>query len=176
MIMTALADLTVQAREQLQILPLVLGAATSGMGYLLLEYLRRQAAEDYLREEATGQLAVASLLAVIAASAWVVLDPSLQASSHEIIVAGRKLAVPIMGALLLIAGWRSGKFDTPEGAAKWVASRSDGTRQVALVAALVGTGGIIFQVNVLDLYLLAFPATGLLIIAVWPQAIEQEEI
>ncbi|MGB9953547.1 hypothetical protein ACOZ4F_14255 [Haloarcula marismortui] len=170
--MTILSDLTVQVQDQIQVLPLLLGAATSGFGYLLATYLRRKAAEDYLQEEATGQLAVASLVAVVAGFIWVLLDGSLDMGLGEIVAAGRKLAVPIMGALLLLSAWKTGKFDTLDEGAEWVASRRNGSRQVALVAACLGTFALIFQLNVLDLYLLAFPVTGLVIITVWPQAVE----
>ncbi|EMA24644.1 hypothetical protein [Haloarcula argentinensis] len=173
---TVLSDLTVQVQDNLQVLPLLLGAATSGFGYLLATYLRRQAAKDYLREEATGQLAVASFLAVVAGSAWVIIDPSLDVGTERIITSSRKLAVPIMGVLLLLAGWKSGQFDTPEGAAKWVVRRKNGSRQVALMAALLGTVGLVLQWNVLNIYLLAFPLAGMLIVFAWPQAVEKNSL
>jgi hypothetical protein len=174
-VLTALLDqLSRPVGGQVQLLPLVLGFSTTSLAYLVAVYLRQNAADDYMTEGPTRQLSIASLLALVAGSVWVVLDPTLPFNPSQIIANSRQLAVPIMGFLLLLAGWKTGHFSSPEEATEWFYGRQEqGTRQIAVVAALSGGLALIFGWDWLDLHLIAFPITGVLLIFAWLDSAEK---
>ncbi len=169
MLVPLLNQLSRPVQDQIQLLPLVLGFSTTSMAYLVATYLKRNAAGEYLSEGPTRQLSIASLLALVAGSAWVILDPDYSLGPSQIVANSRKLAVPIMGFLLILAAWKTGHFSSTEEAAGWFYGRDKGARQVAVVAAILGVAPFVTDWNWLDLHLIAFPVTGLLLILAWLQ-------